>query len=75
MLHPGEHEPAKTVVHVTVGLLSILCLSYNLAAWWLRRERHLGVNVLVYGGLAIYEGFQVRRHLQRSDGGNGGCAQ
>jgi hypothetical protein len=39
--------------------------AYNSAAWWYRRERHLGVNSVVYATAAAWEVVQVRRHFSR----------
>jgi hypothetical protein len=38
---------------------------YNGAAWWYRRERHLGINSVVYATAAAWEVVQVRRHWSR----------
>lgn len=62
ILDRGECEPLKGSVHATLGLLAGLCLAYNACAWIRRGERHLAVNVAVYGMLARWEWTVVRRH-------------
>jgi hypothetical protein len=65
-LQSGEAEMFKGGVHAAVGILAIVCGVYNAAAWTMRRERHLGVNAIVYTGLALWEVSHVRRHGQRA---------
>src|SRR5712691_11683803 len=61
-LRAGEAETLKGGVHAAVGVLALVCGVYNAAAWATRRERHLGVNALLYAGLAIWELCHVRHH-------------
>jgi hypothetical protein len=64
-LKPGEAEMLKGSVHAAACGLALVCGVYNAAAWLTRRERHLGVNAVLYAGLAIWEATHVRRHCQR----------
>ena len=65
-LRPGEGEMVKGSVHAAVCGLALICGVYNAAAWLTRRERHLGVNAVLYAGLALWEASHVRHHSQRS---------
>lgn len=60
----GANEPVKASVHAALGTLAAICLAYNMAAFILRRERHLARNVLLYTGICALELAQVRRHLR-----------
>lgn len=62
ILDRGDHEAVKGSVHAALGLLAGLCLAYNACAWIRRGERHLAVNIAVYGALARWEWQIVRRH-------------
>ena len=64
-LKPGEGEMLKGAVHAAVCGLALVCGVYNAAAWLTRRERHLGVNAVLYSGLAMWEMVHVRHHTQR----------
>jgi hypothetical protein len=64
-LHPGEGEVLKGAVHAAVCGLAVVCGIYNAAAWLTRRERHLGVNAVLYAGLAVWEAAHVRHHQRR----------
>ena len=64
-LKPGEGEMLKGAVHAAVCGLALVCGVYNAAAWLTRRERHLGVNAVMYSALAIWEAVHVRHHTQR----------
>lgn len=61
---PGTAETTKGAVHGAVLTLAVLCGVYNGAAWRARRQRHLAVNVAVYGLLTAFEVFQIARHTQ-----------
>ena len=63
MVTPGNAEKFKAGVHLALFALASMCLGYNAMAYAARRERHLAVNVLVYGSLAAYEVDQVYKHL------------
>ena len=61
----GRAERVKGVVHGAAGTIIGIMAVYNAVAWWHRRERHLGVNAVVYtAGLAL-EVYQTSRHLRR----------
>ena len=64
-LEPGEGETLKGAVHAAVCALALVCGVYNAAAWLTRRERHLGVNAVLYAGLTIWEASHVMHHSQR----------
>lgn len=64
-VRPGEAEILKGAVHAAVCGLAVVCGVYNTAAWLTRRERHLGVNAVLYTGIAIWEAFHVRHHSRR----------
>jgi hypothetical protein len=64
-LRPGEAETLKGAVHAAACGLAVVCGIYNTAAWLTRRERHLGVNAILYAGLAIWEAAHVRHHGRR----------
>lgn len=66
LLRPGQHEPLKAAIHGALGVLAILCVGYNAAAWWMRREPHLLVNTCLYGSIVALEIMQIRRHCTRS---------
>ena len=63
---PGDSEVAKAMFHVALLALGAVCASYNAVAWARRRERHLGLNIMLYSGLVWYEGKQIVRHLRRA---------
>ena len=65
-LKPGEAELLKGSVHAAVFGLALVCGVYNAAAWVTRRERHLGVNAILYAGLIIWEASHVMHHGRRS---------
>ncbi len=64
LLDGGEAEIFKGLIHLGLFGLGVTCAAYNLMAWAQRRETHLLKNVIVYGALVLYEGAQIRRHLQ-----------
>ena len=64
LFHSGNAEVTKTVVHGSLLGLATLCLGYNAIAFCLRRDRHLALNVAVYGALVALERKQVIRHLE-----------
>jgi hypothetical protein len=61
----GEKEGLKGSVHAAAGGLAVIMTMYNGAAWWYRRERHLGINSVVYATAAAWEVVQVHRHWSR----------
>lgn len=62
LVQPGEAEGFKAGVHLGLFGLAVACLGYNVMAWGERRQSHLLRNVVVYGALAVYEGYQIKRH-------------
>jgi hypothetical protein len=63
VLRCGSCEPLKAGVHATaLGIIGVMAL-YNAAAWLTRRERHLGINAVVYGVLMVWEQQHVAHHL------------
>ena len=48
MLSRGEAERFKAGWHAALGVLALGCLVYNVAAWWVRRERRLARNAPGY---------------------------
>jgi hypothetical protein len=63
VLCTGRCEVLKASVHGAVLGTVALCAVYNLAAWTVRRQRHLAINTGVYTALAIWEWIHVRHHL------------
>lgn len=64
-LYPGHGEGVKTAAHVTLGSVATLCAGYNLCAFVLRRQPHLGVNAVAYSLLVALEVAQIRLHCER----------
>ena len=63
----GEREAVKGAVHALGGVLAATMAAYNIAAWCYRRERHLGVNAIVYTLAVIWEIKQTVHHLERCE--------
>jgi len=63
----GESEAMKGAVHALGGVLAATMAAYNIAAWCYRRERHLGVNAVVYSLAVLWEIKQTRHHFERCD--------
>jgi hypothetical protein len=63
----GESEVVKGSVHAAGGLLAVAMAAYNIAAWCYRRERHLGVNAVVYTLATLWEVKQTAHHFDRLD--------
>lgn len=61
----GEREVVKGAVHAAGGALAGLMAVYNIAAWCYRRERHLGVNAVIYTVAIVWEIQQTSRHFGR----------
>lgn len=68
VLQSGNSEPLKAAVHGLALGTAALCGAYNLAAWLVRRQKHLAINVVLYGAVVAWEFTHVRHHLaaQRS---------
>jgi len=63
----GESEAVKGAVHAAGGILAALMAAYNVAAWCYRRERHLGINAVVYSLAIAWEIKQTVHHLERCE--------
>jgi hypothetical protein len=63
----GKNEAVKGAVHAAGGVLAAVMAAYNIAAWCYRRERHLGINAIVYTLAAVWEVKQTAHHLERYD--------
>ena len=61
----GEQEGLKGAVHGAACIVAATMALYNLAAWYYRRERHLGTNAVVYSIATTWEMTQTLRHLNR----------
>ncbi|MGH9386970.1 MAG: hypothetical protein ACRD2N_22100 [Vicinamibacterales bacterium] len=61
----GEKEAFKGAFHATGGVIAALMAAYNVAAWCYRRERHLGVNAIVYTLATLWEVKQTAHHFER----------
>jgi hypothetical protein len=59
----GNHEGLKSGVHGAVGALVAMCAVYNVAAWCFRRDRHLGINAVVYTLATAWELKHTIHHL------------
>lgn len=58
----GQHEALKLTVHGAILGLSVLCLSYNVVAYYRRREGHLARNAVIYTTLAAFELVVMAHH-------------
>ena len=63
----GEREALKGAVHALGGVLVATMAAYNIAAFYYRRETHLGVNAIVYTLATIWEAKQTAHHLERCE--------
>ena len=61
----GEQEEIKGAVHAAACAIAIAMAGYNIAAWHFRRQRHLGVNAVVYSLAVAWEVKQTLHHLER----------
>jgi hypothetical protein len=48
--------------------------AYNIAAWCYRRERHLGINAVVYSLAIMWEVKQTAHHIERWEPSHDACA-
>ena len=64
----GNHELVKCGVHGAAGAIAGLMAAYNIAAWCFRRDRHLGVNAVLYTVAFAWEVKQTLHHIN-------GCGQ
>lgn len=63
----GQSEAVKGAVHAAGGTLAVMMAAYNIAAWCYRRERHLGLNAVVYALAIAWELKQTTHHLRRCE--------
>lgn len=61
---PGQAERVKGGVHAVAGTVAGLMAVYNTVAWWYRRERHLGMNAVIYTAGFAFEVYQTSRHFR-----------
>lgn len=69
VLQSGNSEPLKAAVHGLALGTAALCGAYNLAAWLMRRQKHLAINAVLYSAVVVWEFTHVRHHLtaERAD--------
>jgi hypothetical protein len=70
----GENEAVKGAVHAAGGVLAAVMAAYNITAWYYRRERHLGLNAVVYSLATMWEVRQTAHHIERWDPAHLPCA-
>jgi hypothetical protein len=63
----GENEAVKGAVHALGGVIAATMAAYNIAAWCYRRERHLGLNSIVYTLAVLWEIKQTVHHMERCE--------
>jgi hypothetical protein len=61
----GENEAIKGAVHALGAVIAATMAAYNITAWWYRRERHLGINSIVYTLAILWEIKQTTHHWER----------
>lgn len=71
----GENEAVKGAVHAAGGVLAALMAAYNVTAFFYRRERHLGINAVVYSLALLWEAKQTTRHIDRYESSRGACVE
>ena len=59
----GNHEVLKGGVHGAAAAVAAVMAGYNIAAWCLRRDRHLGFNSVLYTLAFAWEVKQTLHHL------------
>jgi hypothetical protein len=59
----GEREVVKGSVHAAGVVLAAAMAAYNIAAWFYRREQHLGINAVVYSLAVLWEVKQTTHHV------------
>jgi hypothetical protein len=62
LVQPGFCEELKLGVHAAALTLAAVMGAYNAVAWLVRRERHLGVNTVIYAALIVWEQQLVAHH-------------
>lgn len=63
VLHNGNCERLKAGTHALALCIAAVCGVYNLAAWLVRRQRHLAINAALYAAATVWEVQHVRHHL------------
>ena len=63
VLQNGNCERLKAGAHALALGTAAVCAVYNLAAWLVRRQRHLAINSVVYTMAILWEAGHVRHHL------------
>lgn len=63
LLQSGNRETFKGCYHGALGVFAAGALVYNLAAFSVRKERHLALNVLLYGALVALESRKTAHHM------------
>ncbi len=64
VLQNGSCERLKAAAHGVALGTALVCGAYNLAAWLVRRQRHLAINAVLYGAAVVWEVGHVRHHLE-----------
>jgi len=62
----GEREELKGAVHALAGMVAVAMAAYNITAWHYRRQRHLGINSIIYSLAVAWEIKQTLHHLRPS---------
>lgn len=55
----------KAATHGAIFTLASMSWLYNVVAWHRRRQPHLLVNAVVYGGLMVFEAMQITHHVDQ----------
>ena len=63
VLQTGNCERLKAAAHALALGTAALCATYNIAAWLVRRQRHLAINATLYTAAVLWEAEHVRHHL------------
>ncbi len=63
VLQCGTCERLKASTHAVALGVAAVCAAYNLAAFMVRRQRHLAINTVVYSAAVFWEATHVRHHL------------
>ena len=63
-VQPERSNAFKGAVHGVMLAGAVACCAYNTAAYYYRRERHNGVNAIVYGLLVALELAHVKHHRE-----------
>ena len=63
VLQCGNCERLKAATHALAFGIAGICATYNLAAWLVRRQRHLAINAALYTAATFWEAEHVRHHL------------